>query len=210
MSTENQLQTLIDAAVRKAVEDTAAQFGKLLQSAQQNDDALAAKNRELLSEKKTLEGKPKPQRSLRETLADFDAETDRIAAETAKQSPAPAARSAQTKPPARDIKGNLVIDRADPRAGDPSYYRAMREEAAKRGVPLRYVDSRIEADTGTRAKFETLDDTTRGIRWMRRDVADKMGIIRADRLARRDGLKVRTFESLEELPPEAREMINEA
>jgi hypothetical protein len=45
-------------------------------------------------------------------------------------------------------KGPVIIDRADPRSRDSSYYRNMKALAEERGVPLQFIDSSIVDETG--------------------------------------------------------------
>lgn len=103
-----------------------------------------------------------------------------------------------------------AISRADAR--DPVKYRAAKAAAEKDGATLTVIN---ESDgdptirnTGRTAvvqsKMFTFDDTHDGIRYIRADMHTGSGIVQRQLAAEREGLKVRTFRTPDDLPQHAR------
>lgn len=103
-----------------------------------------------------------------------------------------------------------MISRADAR--DPAKYRAAKEAAAKAGVPLKIADHRDDpTKRNTRGQPEiiqsktvTFDDQHERIRYVRADMETGKGLVQRRMAADRDGYKVRTFRTLDDLPEHAR------
>ena len=104
----------------------------------------------------------------------------------------------------------VVIDRATAR--DPASYRAAKARAESLGVPLRIQDDGIDPtirNTDRRdviqSKVFTFDDRHEMIRWLRADMQTDSGIVNRRLAAEREGFKVRTFHSPDDLPAHARQ-----
>jgi len=217
---EQQLQAIIDAAARAAVEKTTETFTALLGDAQTRSDQLASKNAALLSEKKALEGKPAPlgkapntlKRPLAELLAEFDAETDRLNAEIEKRDYRSEAQKndARAEIHGRHIQGDkvnttgeIVVDRADPRMRNGTFYREQRALAEKRGVPLCIVDTGPNSGSlsTSRAPKKVMFDH-RSTRFIHKDEIAGQNL-RLREQARRDGMNVVVFRDESQLPDDA-------
>lgn len=105
----------------------------------------------------------------------------------------------------------LVLTREEAR--DPVRYKEAKAMAAEKGVALRVVDpdARDQAlrnttkDNVVQSKVFTFDDTHERVRYIRSDMNTGTGIVDRHRQAERDGFKVRTFRTPDDLPPHARQ-----
>ena len=103
-----------------------------------------------------------------------------------------------------------TISRMDAR--NPALYRAAKEAAAKAGVPLKIADDRDDPTMrNTRGQPEiiqsktvTFDDQHERIRYVRADMETGKGLVQRRMAADRDGYKIRTFRTLDDLPEHAR------
>lgn len=100
-------------------------------------------------------------------------------------------------------------------ARDPQQYRAAKEAAAAAGVELRVLregDDPTTRNTGRdpvmSSKTITFDDTHERIRYVRADMNTGSGLVSRRMQAERDGYKVRSFSSLDDLPDHARTKFN--
>jgi hypothetical protein len=99
-----------------------------------------------------------------------------------------------------------TISRADAR--DPVLYRAAKEAAAKAGVPLRIADDRDDptrrnthaAPDIAQTKTISLDDDHHRIRYVRADHQTGSGIVQRRLEAERQGFKVQTWRTPDDLP----------
>lgn len=107
--------------------------------------------------------------------------------------------------------GNAIVLTRE-QARNPQQYREAKAAAAARGVPLR-IDSGPEDPTMRnndrpqvmRSKTFTFDDTHERIRYVRADMQTDSGLVNRRLAAEREGFKVRTFHTLDDLPPHARQ-----
>lgn len=102
-----------------------------------------------------------------------------------------------------------VLSREDAR--NPAKYREAKAAAAARGVPLRIQDDGIDptyrnSGKPVVAEFKTpfFDDLHEMIRWVHSSHQTGEGIVNRRLAAEREGLKVRTFHTLDDLPAHAR------
>ncbi|MBN2631328.1 MAG: hypothetical protein JXR75_12420 [Rhodobacteraceae bacterium] len=106
--------------------------------------------------------------------------------------------------------GNEVVLTRD-QARNAQAYREAKAAATSRGVPLRILDSGEDPTMRNNARPEvmkskvfTFDDRHEMVRWLRADMQTGEGIINRRMAAEREGFKVRTFNSLDDLPAHAR------
>ena len=107
-------------------------------------------------------------------------------------------------------KGNAyVLSREDAR--NPAKYREAKAAAAARGVPLRIQDDGIDPSYRNSGKpvvaeFKTpfFDDRHEMIRWVHSSHQTGEGLVQRRLAAEREGFKVRTFHTLDDLPEHAR------
>ena len=106
--------------------------------------------------------------------------------------------------------GNAVVLTREA-ARNPQAYREAKAAAAARGVPLRIAEDGDDPTTRNNARPEvmkstvfTFDDTHERIRYVRADMQSGAGLVDRRLAAEREGFKVRTFSSLDELPGHAR------
>lgn len=102
----------------------------------------------------------------------------------------------------------IVLDRASAR--DPVKYREAKARAEAAGLPLRIID---EGDDPTRrntgqpdimkSTVFTFDDEHERVRYVRADMQTGAGIVQRRLAAERDGYTVKTFRTLDDLPPHA-------
>ena len=102
----------------------------------------------------------------------------------------------------------VVLDRAAAR--DPAKYREAKARAEAAGVPLRIID---EGDDPTRRNTSqpdimkstvfTFDDEHERVRYVRADMQTGTGIVQRRFAAEREGYTVKTFRTLDDLPPHA-------
>lgn len=100
-------------------------------------------------------------------------------------------------------------------ARDPVQYRAAKEAAAAAGIELRVASEHIDPTTRNTgrdpvmsSKTITFDDTHERIRYVRADMNTGSGLVNRRMQAERDGFKVRSFSSLDDLPDHARTKFN--
>ena len=106
--------------------------------------------------------------------------------------------------------GNAVVLSREA-ARNPSQYREAKAAAAARGVPLRIAEDGEDPTTRNNARPEvmkstvfTFDDSHERIRYVRADMQSGAGLVDRRLAAEREGFKVRTFASLDDLPGHAR------
>lgn len=103
----------------------------------------------------------------------------------------------------------VTISRTD--ALDARKYDAAKAKAAELGVPLEMIDDRPSAQAERPATYQsretdtsmidTVDDTAQKVRWVRHDVATGgAGLIQNSLAAERDGYRLATFKSDDDLP----------
>jgi hypothetical protein len=97
-------------------------------------------------------------------------------------------------------------------ARNPQQYREAKAAAAARGVPLRIAEDGEDPTMRNngrppvmQSKTFTFDDTHERIRYVRADMQAGEGIVTRRLAAEKEGFKVRTFNSLDDLPPHARQ-----
>jgi hypothetical protein len=102
----------------------------------------------------------------------------------------------------------VVIDRASAR--DPVKYREAKARAEAAGVPLRVTDTAEDPtrrNTGQpdimKSTVFTFDDEHERIRYVRADMQTGAGIVHRRLQAEKEGYKVRTFRTLDDLSPHA-------
>lgn len=108
-------------------------------------------------------------------------------------------------------KGNaIVLDRESAR--NPQKYREAKAAAAARGVPLVIAKDGIDPtirNTDRRevmqSKVFTFDDRHEMVRWLRADMQTDSGLVNRRLAAEREGFKVRTFHTLDDLPAHVRQ-----
>ncbi len=110
---------------------------------------------------------------------------------------------------AGDHGNEVVLTREAAR--NPQQYREAKAAAAARGVPLRIAEDGQDPTTRNNArptvmqsKVFTFDDTHERVRWVRADMQAGAGLVDRRLAAEREGFKVRTFASLDDLPGHAR------
>jgi hypothetical protein len=106
--------------------------------------------------------------------------------------------------------GNAVVLSREA-ARNPQQYREAKAAAAARGVPLRIAEDGQDPTTRNNARPEvmkstvfTFDDAHERIRYVRADMQSGAGLVDRRLAAEREGFKVRTFASLDDLPGHAR------
>lgn len=104
----------------------------------------------------------------------------------------------------------VVLSREDAR--NPQKYREAKAAAAARGVPLVIAEDGIDPtirNTDRRevmqSKVFTFDDRHEMVRWLRADMQTDSGLVNRRLAAEREGFKVRTFHTLDDLPAHARQ-----
>lgn len=225
---EAQIETIVKAAVDKAVADTTE---RLTAQFEQSTAALRKNRDEILAEKRRLEGKPLGDPPAKRTHdrngQPFDRwytpeDEDRFLAWEAEQ------KKAEGKPrerkPQPDVRTGEAIFITREAARDANRYRAAREQAEKAGKPLRVVDDSetagvdratgldLRAERPERIRHSTLrsfDDRIHGVRYLRRDQVGQSPI-RHRMAAERDGMKLVLFSSVDDLDENAQAAYREA
>lgn len=116
----------------------------------------------------------------------------------------------------RDASGKLILGGSQQEPGvylsredarNPVKYREAKQEAEKRGVPLRVMDTAEDPTRRNTGQSEimkstifTFDDEHERVRYVRADMQTGTGIVHRRLQAEREGYKVRTFRSLDDLP----------
>jgi hypothetical protein len=96
-------------------------------------------------------------------------------------------------------------------ARDRQTYQEAEARAKARGVPLRVAsDGEVQSWRNNKTpvmqtKTFSFDDTHDGIRYVRADMHDGPGNVQRQLTAEREGLKLRTFRTLDDLPAHARQ-----
>ena len=182
------LEAIIDAAVQRAIGGVEDSVQEKFDALAASNDALANKNRQLLREKKLVEGKAGDTRSPAMIAADRLLQGDRL--DQAKAS-------------------EIRITRTEAR--DASKYREKRALAAKRGIPLRIID-----DTEHRSSERTLsnvglfDDDQRGVTYANSKLVREVGILRLKQIAKQKGHTLQYFSAREDLPLAAQPLHDNA
>lgn len=103
----------------------------------------------------------------------------------------------------------LVLDRESAR--NPQKYREAKAAAAARGVPLIIAEDgqdptirNTDRPQVMQSKVFTFDDRHEMVRYLRADMQTGEGLVQRRLAAEREGFRVRTFNSLDDLPPHAR------
>ncbi|WP_424833067.1 hypothetical protein [Ruegeria sp.] len=119
------------------------------------------------------------------------------------------AKPALDATPHRKDGDPVAITRTD--ALDARKYDAAKAQATELGVPLEMIDDRPSARVERPATYQsretdtsmidTVDDTAQKVRWVRHDVATGgAGLIQNSLAAERDGYRLATFKSDDDLP----------
>jgi hypothetical protein len=109
-----------------------------------------------------------------------------------------------------DTHNAIILTREQAR--NPQTYREAKARADARGVPLRIASDGQDPTTRNTGKPEivksktfSFDDTHDGIRYIRADMHSGEGNVNRQMAAEREGLKLRTFRTLDDLPAHARQ-----
>jgi hypothetical protein len=108
-----------------------------------------------------------------------------------------------------DAHNAVVLTREDAR--NRQTYQKAEARAKARGVPLRILSDgedptwRNNKTAIVQTKTISFDDTHDGIRYVRADMHDGPGNVQRQLTAERQGLKLRTFRTLDDLPAHARQ-----
>lgn len=107
--------------------------------------------------------------------------------------------------------GNAVVLTREA-ARNAQTYREAKAAAAARGVPLVIAEDGVDPTMRNNARPQvmqsktfTFDDRHEMVRWLRADMQTSEGIVNRRMAAEREGFKVRTFHSLDDLPAHARQ-----
>lgn len=194
-------------------DDTATALNALLQQVQTLTDKVEAQDKEmkgirklnarLLDEKKDLERAFKDPSAHKDTLIEkLDAAQRRRELELA---------GFKVDDDGNATYGNqshYIIKRSEAR--DSEAYRKAKELAGKAGLPLKVVDdiprqdntirNVTKADVIQSHTFE-VDDTHEGVRYIRADMHTGDGMVRRHQMAEQAGLRIKTFRTIDDLPP---------
>lgn len=184
---------LIEAILPKIAESVEAQIGGIKKK---NDELLGK-----LAEAK----KPDPNASL-----------DNLMAMLSKQEKERTMKNAGF---IQDAAGNWILGGAQSEPGvylsredarNPVKYREAKQEAEKRGVPLRVIETSEDPtrrNTGQpdimKSTVFTFDDEHERVRYVRADMQTGSGIVQRRLAAEREGYTVKTFRTLDDLPEHA-------
>jgi hypothetical protein len=119
----------------------------------------------------------------------------------------------------QDAAGNWILGGSQSEPGvylsredvrNPIKYREAKQEAEKRGVPLRVIESSEDPtrrNTGQsnvmKSTVFTFDDEHERVRYVRADMQAGAGIVQRRLAAEREGYTVKTFRTLEDMPEHA-------
>ena len=119
----------------------------------------------------------------------------------------------------RDATGKLILAGAQSEPGvylsredarNPIKYREAKQEAEKRGVPLRVIESSEDPTRRNTGQTEvmkstvfTFDDEHERVRYVRADMQTGNGLVQRRLAAEREGYTVKTFRTLDDLPEHA-------
>jgi hypothetical protein len=120
----------------------------------------------------------------------------------------------------RDATGKLILGGSQSEPGvylsrddarDPVKYREAKQQAEKRGVPLRVIEASEDPtrrNTGKRevapTKVFTFDDEHERVRYVRADMQTGNGLVQRRLAAEREGYTIKTFHTPDDLPGHAR------
>jgi hypothetical protein len=200
--TEQQLTTLIDLAVREAVDRTT----KALTEEFEKREAGLRKNRdELLSEKKELAALVKNRVPTWEEIkaqheADMAALDERLARIGTEATSKPSTQATSTPP---THLGLAQISREDAR--DTRKYREAREAAARDGLTLKIVDLDAVPDTSGHSRVKFLQDKDAGVLYANKALVQSLGISRLQELAAQKRCRMQLFKSTDDLPTHVRQ-----
>ncbi|MGQ0565470.1 MAG: hypothetical protein ACT4OK_10410 [Gemmobacter sp.] len=116
-----------------------------------------------------------------------------------------------TKPVADQPKNTAAVVLTREQARNRQTYQEAEARAKARGVPLRVAsDGEVQSWRNNKTpvvqtKTISFDDTHDGIRYVRADMHDGPGNVQRQLKAEKEGLKLRTFRSLDDLPAHARQ-----
>lgn len=108
-----------------------------------------------------------------------------------------------------DTNNAVILTREQARS--PAAYREAKARAEARGVPLRIASDGQDPTMRSgkapviQSKTFSFDDTHDGIRYVRHDMHSGDGMVQRQMAAEREGLKLRTFRTLDDLPAHARQ-----
>ncbi|MBC7181838.1 MAG: hypothetical protein H5U14_17390 [Roseovarius sp.] len=109
-----------------------------------------------------------------------------------------------------DKGGTIILTREQAR--NPQTYREAKARADAQGVPLRIASDGQDPTMRSNGKAPVIqsktfsfDDTHDGIRYVRHDMHSGDGMVQRQMAAEREGLKLRTFRTLDDLPAHARQ-----
>jgi hypothetical protein len=109
-----------------------------------------------------------------------------------------------------DKGGTIILTREQAR--DPQTYREAKARANAQGVPLRIASDGQDPTMRNNAKAPiiqsktfTFDDTHDGIRYVRQDMHTGNGMVQRQLAAEREGFKLRSFRTPDDLPAHARQ-----
>lgn len=195
-------QALIEALAPKLIE---AILPKIAESVEAQIGGIKKKNDELLG--KLADTKK----------SDPSATLDNLMAMLAKQEKERTMKNAGF---IQDAAGNWILGGSQSEPGvylsredarDPVKYREAKQQAEKRGVPLRVIEpgeDPTRRNTGKRevvqSKVFTFDDEHERVRWLRADMQTGTGLVQRRLAAEREGYTIKTFHSPDDLPGHAR------
>lgn len=195
-------QALIEALAPKLIE---AILPKIAESVEAQIGGIKKKNDELLGKLADTK-KPDPSASL-----------DNLMAMLSKQEKERTMKNAGF---IQDAAGNWILGGSHSEPGvylsredarNPVKYREAKQQAEKRGVPLRVIeasDDPTRRNTGKRevvqSKVFTFDDEHERVRWLRADMQTGTGLVQRRLAAEREGYTIKTFHSPDDLPGHAR------
>lgn len=195
-------QVLIEALAPKLIE---AILPKIAESVEAQIGGIKKKNDELLGKLADTK-KPEPSATL-----------DNLMAMLSKQEKERTMKNAGF---IQDAAGNWILGGSQSEPGvylsredarDPVKYREAKQQAEKRGVPLRVIEpgeDPTRRNTGKReivqSKVFTFDDEHERVRWLRADMQTGTGLVQRRLAAEREGYTIKTFHSPDDLPGHAR------
>jgi len=195
-------QALIEALAPKLIE---AILPKIAESVEAQIGGIKKKNDELLG--KLADTKK----------SDLSASLDNLMAMLSKQEKERTMKNAGF---IQDAAGNWILGGSQSEPGvylsredarDPVKYRDAKQQAEKRGVPLRVIEpgeDPTRRNTGkrevVRSKVFTFADEHERVRWLRADMQTGTGLVQRRLAAEREGYTIKTFHSPDDLPGHAR------